>query len=80
MNVIYCAHQPLPGAPAFLRSSVESIPVDDGQRHEALISVMYGETALPLRSAVESIPSFGYVAWIIQLCLLSSSYLYPPFL
>lgn len=56
-NKIYGAHQPVPGAPAFVRSSVESIPLRTDPKSEAYISVAYGETALPLRTAVESIPS-----------------------
>lgn len=52
-----CQHQPPPGTPSFLRSSVESIPQISSQKNEALVSVSYGETSLPLRSAVESVPS-----------------------
>lgn len=51
------AHEPPAGAPSFVRSSVESIPQVNDYRHEALVSSVYGETSLPLRSAVESIPS-----------------------
>lgn len=58
-----CEHQPPPGAPSFLRSSVESIPQISNQKNEALLSVSYGETALPLRSAVESVPSIRLVYW-----------------
>lgn len=60
-NVINGAHTPGPGTPSFLRSSVESIPQTNDLKNEALISAVYGETSLPLRSAVESIPSFQYV-------------------
>lgn len=61
-NVINGAHTPGPGTPSFLRSSVESIPQTKDLKNEALISVVaYGETSLPLRSAVESIPSIQYV-------------------
>lgn len=60
-NVINCGHEPPSGTPSFIRSSVESVPEVTGQRNEALISSVYGETSLPLRSAVESIPSISYV-------------------
>lgn len=50
-------HEPPPGAPSFLRSSVESVPKDSPAKNEALESYSYGEISLPLRSAVESIPS-----------------------
>lgn len=57
--VINCAHEPPPGTPSFLRASVESVPSAPGQKNEAIVSDIYGEKSLPLRSAVESIPSVG---------------------
>lgn len=57
LNVINCAHEPSPGSPTFIRSSVESVPQVNSQRYGALTSIAYGETSLPLRSAVESVPS-----------------------
>lgn len=56
-NVLNCEHQPPAGTLSFVRSSVESVPEVSGQRSEPLVSSVYGETSLPLRSAVESIPS-----------------------
>lgn len=50
-------HEPPPGAPAFLRSSVESVPDHSSFRFEELKTFEFGETKLPLRSAVESVPS-----------------------
>lgn len=61
LSAINCEHQPRLGAPSFLRSSVESIPHNVVEKNEALTSAVYGETSLPLRSAVESIPSIGLV-------------------
>lgn len=57
LNVISGDHEPAPGSPSFVRSSVESIPGYSRPKNEPLISAVLGETALPLRSAVESIPS-----------------------
>lgn len=56
-NVLNCEHEPPAGTPSFVRSSVESVPKVPGHRSEPLVSSVYGETSLPLRSAVESIPS-----------------------
>lgn len=57
LDVINGGHEPDPGSPSFVRSSVESIPEYSNPKSEPLISAVIGETALPLRSAVESIPS-----------------------
>lgn len=57
LSVINGDHEPAAGAPSFVRSSVESIPDYSNPKSEPLISAVIGETALPLRIAVESIPS-----------------------
>lgn len=69
LSAINCEHQPKIGSPSFIRSSVESIPQNAAEKNEASTSAVYGETSLPLRSAVESIPSIGLVAKT-QFCLL----------
>lgn len=53
------AHEPPPGEPSFIRSSVESRP-EHFTKHftesQRLENFDHGHTRLPLRSAVESIP------------------------
>lgn len=53
-------HEPPVGVPAFVRSSVESVP-QMGHRSEELkadfsMKTTFGDVFLPLRSAVESAP------------------------
>ncbi|XP_041566012.1 probable chitinase 10 isoform X1 [Drosophila elegans] len=45
--------------PAFVRSAVESIPLDDGHLIRFSAPSDFGDTFLPLRSAVESVPTLN---------------------
>lgn len=58
MNVLNAAHEPATGIPVFVRSSVESPPQtpDDQNSLKYTIKPTFGDTFLPLRSAVESAP------------------------
>lgn len=54
------AHEPPPGTPSFIRSSVESVPEHFSKNFlesQRLETIDHGHQRLPLRSAVESIPT-----------------------